>query len=232
MTTAGLATVDGDLARPVSPYVAEVAAGLLSATERAALHRHLAELVPARESARHLAAAGEGGAAYRRAVDAAGRAGTAGERAELYALACELPGVEPEPSVRLRAAQVCLAVGWPQTCLRVLGRLAGAPAAVLRGEALVQMADAAGAAQAVHDVPDDVPADLLAARDRLRLLALLADDPARCAGRRARTWTRTGRCRAGPGARRWLPCTPPRVPPTGNVAWPARRRRPARPVTC
>ncbi len=78
LVAAGLVAVDASLARPVSPYVAEVAAGLLDRTERAALHRHLAELVPPRESARHLAAAGEGGAAYRRAVDAASRATTAG----------------------------------------------------------------------------------------------------------------------------------------------------------
>ncbi len=176
LVDAGLVTTSDGAAAPVSPYVAEVAAGLLAPAERAALHRALAEAVPAREAARHLAAAGEGPAAYARAVAAAGRAGTAGERAELYALACELPGVEPEPRVRLRAAAASLAVGWPQTCLRVLGRLADAPAAVLRGEALLQLGDPAGAARAVAGVGPHAPAALRAVRDRLVLLDLLARD--------------------------------------------------------
>jgi DNA-binding CsgD family transcriptional regulator len=175
---AGLVDSDGDTARPVSPYVAEVAAGLLERAERDALHRHLAELVPPREAARHLAAAGESGAAYARAVAAAATAGTAGERAELYTLACELPGVEPEPRVRLRAAAASLAVGWPQTCLRVLGRLRDATADALRGEALLQLGEPARAADAVRAIGDDAPAPARATRDRLLLLELLARDPA------------------------------------------------------
>src|SRR5207248_1792292 len=55
LVDAGLAQVDDERAAPVSPYVAEVAAGLLDPAERKALHRRLADLVPARESARHLA---------------------------------------------------------------------------------------------------------------------------------------------------------------------------------
>src|SRR5262249_50811849 len=46
LTAAGLVDVDDGVATPVSPYTAEVAAGLLDATERAALHRRLASLVP------------------------------------------------------------------------------------------------------------------------------------------------------------------------------------------
>jgi DNA-binding CsgD family transcriptional regulator len=178
LVEAGLVATDGDTARPVSPYVAEVAAGLLERPERDALHRHLAELVPPRESARHLAAAGESAAAYARAVAAASAASTAGERAELYALACELPGVEPEPRVRLRAAATSLAVGWPQTCQRVLGRLRDPAALALRGEALLQLGDPAGAADAVRAIGDDAPAAARATRDRLLLLDLLARDPA------------------------------------------------------
>ncbi len=162
----------GDLVAPVSPYTAEVGAGLLDPAERRALHRRLADLVPAREAARHLAAAGEPGLAYRRAVDAAGSAGTAGERAELLALACELPGTDPEPEVRRAAATDALAVGWPQTCLRVLGDDPDPSSAVLRGEALLQLGDVAGALAAVEGAPDS------AGRDRLRLLGLLARDPA------------------------------------------------------
>ncbi len=59
LVAAGLVQITGELASPVSPYSAEVAAGLLNATERRALHRHLATLVPPREAARHLAAAGD-----------------------------------------------------------------------------------------------------------------------------------------------------------------------------
>jgi DNA-binding CsgD family transcriptional regulator len=175
---AGLVELTDDRATPVSPYVAEVAAGLLDADERRALHRRLADLVPAREAARHLAAAGEPALAYERAVDAAKQADSLGERAELLALACELPGTVPEPDIRLRTATVALAVGWPQTAVRALGEEATPEAAVLRGEALLQLGDPAGALDAVADVPDDAAAPTRAGRDRLRLLGLLARDPA------------------------------------------------------
>ncbi|MFB6398370.1 hypothetical protein AAFH96_35645, partial [Polymorphospora sp. 2-325] len=52
LTAAGLVAVDpAGSVGPVSPYVAEVAAGLLDDEGRRALHRRLAELVPAREAA-------------------------------------------------------------------------------------------------------------------------------------------------------------------------------------
>jgi DNA-binding CsgD family transcriptional regulator len=175
---AGLARPDGDRIAPVSPYVAEVAAGLLDAEERRALHRRLADLVPPREAARHLAAAGEPGLAHDRALDAAKQATSLGERAELLALACELPGAQPSPEVRIATAVAALAVGWPQTCVRALGEEASPEAAVLRGEALLQMGDAAGALAAVADVPDDADPVPRAGRDRLRLLGLLARDRA------------------------------------------------------
>src|SRR6266545_1634796 len=159
LTGAGLVEVVEDRATPLSPYVAEVAAGLLDPDERKALHRRLADLVPAREAARHLAAAGEPKLAYQRAVDAAAQAGSLGERAELLALACELPGAEPEPDVRLRTATTALAVGWPQTAVRALGQEAGPVAAV-------------------GEVPDASTAPVRAARDRLRLLGQLARDHA------------------------------------------------------
>jgi len=178
LTGAGLVEVVEDRATPLSPYVAEVAAGLLDPDERKALHRRLADLVPAREAARHLAAAGEPKLAYQRAVDAAAQAGSLGERAELLALACELPGAEPEPDVRLRTATTALAVGWPQTAVRALGQEAGPDAAVLRGEALLQLGDPAAAVAAVGEVPDASTAPVRAARDRLRLLGQLARDHA------------------------------------------------------
>ncbi|MEV6932525.1 hypothetical protein AB0M46_49650, partial [Dactylosporangium sp. NPDC051485] len=66
----GLVELADGVAAPVSPYTAEVAAGLLDAAERAALHRRLATLVPPREAARHLAAAGAAAEAYQVAVTA------------------------------------------------------------------------------------------------------------------------------------------------------------------
>ena len=178
LADAGLVEMADDRATAVSPYVAEVAAGLLDTDERRALHRRLADLVPPREAARHLAAAGAPDLAYERAVDAAKQADTLGERAELLALACELPGTRPEPEIRRQTATVALAVGWPQTAVRALGEEATPEAAVLRGEALLQLGDPAAALDAVAEVPDDSTDTTRAGRDRLRLLGQLAVDPA------------------------------------------------------
>jgi DNA-binding NarL/FixJ family response regulator len=210
LLAAGLAETltdpDGAVA-PVSGYVAEVAAGLLGAAERRALHRRLADLVPPREAARHLAAAGEPELAYRTAVAAAETTTSTGERADLLLFACGLPGVAAPLPVRVAAGRAALHAGRPGACLRVLGTgdsgigggigggirggirggiggFAGEPgqaeAAVLRGEALLQTGSAGGAIAAVAGVGDSgepVPADLLGARDRVRLLGLLAADP-------------------------------------------------------
>jgi DNA-binding CsgD family transcriptional regulator len=179
LAEAGLiVSVDGDLA-PVSPYVAEVAAGLLDPPGREALHRRLAGLVPAREAARHLAAAGDGVSAYQMAVTAAEHGATPGERAELLLLACELPGVDAEPAVRVAAAAAALAAGRPRAAVRALTTEAplGVDAAVLRGEALLQVGDVAAARAAAAPVPDSAGPALVAARDRVLLLALLASSP-------------------------------------------------------
>jgi DNA-binding CsgD family transcriptional regulator len=187
LAAAGLVDLGGGTtATPVSPYVAEIAAGLLDRGERAALHRRLAAVVPPREAARHLAAAGAAGEAYTVAVDAAATTASSGERAELLLLACELPGVTASGEVRLAAAKAALVAGRPQACLRVLGDArtplpvdpaAGPAAAVLRGEALLQTGAAAAARAAVADVPDDAVADVIGSRDRLRLLGLLGGAP-------------------------------------------------------
>lgn len=177
LTDAGLVTLDGAEVAPVSPYVAEVAAGLLGGDERAALHRRLAELVGDAEAARHLAAAGDGPAAYRRAVAAADGIRTAGERAELLLLACGQPGVTVEPAVRAGAAAAALAAGRPRAALRALAGAADPESVVLRGEALLQAGDAAGAVREVVAVPDAAGDDATASRDRVRLLGLLASDP-------------------------------------------------------
>ncbi|WP_433199345.1 helix-turn-helix domain-containing protein [Dactylosporangium sp. CS-047395] len=174
----GLVELADGVAAPVSPYTAEVAAGLLDAAERAALHRRLATLVPPREAARHLAAAGAAAEAYQVAVTAAAAAESSGDRAELLLLACDLPGVDAEPQVRIAAARAALAAGRPGSCLRVLDANGADPvAAVLRGEALLQQGSPVPAAAAVASVGDDVPAEVLGGRDRIRLLSMLTTDP-------------------------------------------------------
>src|SRR6266545_3850696 len=182
LVAAGLADLVDGLVAPTSPYVAELAAGLLEAGERHALHRRLAQLVPPREGARHLAAAGDTAQAYRVAVAAAGATTSTGERAELLLLACGLPGIAVDPATRAAAARAALDAGRPNACLRVLGTETDPEAAVLRGEARLQLGSAADAVEAVSGVPDTAPPLVLGARDRVRLLGLLDADPAATAG--------------------------------------------------
>ncbi|BCB90636.1 hypothetical protein Psuf_079490 [Phytohabitans suffuscus] len=191
---AGLVVTAGEELAPVSPYLAEVAAGLLDAPGRQALHRRLASLVPPREAARHLAAAGDGPAAYQVAVAAAGRVATAGERAELLLLACDLPGADPGPEVRVAAASAALACGRPRAAVRALtgGPPLGVDAAVLRAEALLQVGEVAAARDAAAPVPDGAARDVVAARDRILLLARLAEDPAQAPAAAARITGRHG----------------------------------------
>jgi DNA-binding CsgD family transcriptional regulator len=139
------------------------------------LHRRLADLVPAREAVRHLAAAGEAELAYRTAVRAADAAAGTTDRAELLLLACDLAGHRAEETVRLAAASAALHAGRPGACLRVLeadvltadptagpehwpGRH-GRAAAVLRAEALVQTGAPAAAVAAISAISDTEPAD-------------------------------------------------------------------------
>ncbi|MEU7905491.1 LuxR C-terminal-related transcriptional regulator [Actinoplanes sp. NPDC049118] len=178
LLAAGLVVEGEDGLAPVSAYFAETAAGLLDAAARAELHRALAELAPDAEAARHLAAAGDHAGAYRRALTAADRPG--GDRAGLLLFACDLPGVAVDPRVRIAAADALLTAGRPHTAARVLttpGPL-GVEADVLRGEALLQAGDPAGARVAVRPVPDAAGGTVVAARDRILLLAELATDPA------------------------------------------------------
>ncbi len=172
----GLATESGGAVAARSPYVAEVAAGMLDAAERSALHRRISELVPAAEAARHLAAAGDTANAYRHAVAAATAAQTTGERADLLLLACRLDDVTPPYEVRLAAAQAALSAGRPRTCLGILGDAGDPPSTLLRAEALLQSGHPADANTAVTTVPDAAETHLVAARDRIRLLAALAGE--------------------------------------------------------
>ncbi|GAA3765047.1 hypothetical protein GCM10022225_58840 [Plantactinospora mayteni] len=203
LSAAGLVTVGAGGVAPVSPYVAEVAAGLLDETGRRALHRRLAELVPPDEAVRHLAAAGDGVAAYRRALAVAADVDTAGTRAELLLLACALPGVEPEPELRVDAARAALACGRPRAAARVLttGTPLGVDPDLLRAEALVQLGDLAGARSAVAGVPDSATPEQLAARDRIVLLAQLGTDPAEATRTAARITAGPGPEPAHPGLR-------------------------------
>ncbi|WP_306213899.1 LuxR C-terminal-related transcriptional regulator [Actinoplanes sp. RD1] len=175
---AGLVADAGDGLVPVSAYVAETAAGLLDGDSRLELHKALATLTTGFEAARHLAAAGDAEGAYRAALAAADRTGGA-DRGELLLFACELPGVRPDPRVRLAAADALLAAGRPHAAARVLSTATplGVEADVLRGEALLQAGDPAAARDAVRPVPDAAAAGVVAARDRILLLADLATDP-------------------------------------------------------
>ncbi|MFI7601820.1 LuxR C-terminal-related transcriptional regulator [Actinoplanes sp. NPDC049681] len=176
---AGLIQQAGDEVVPVSAYIAETAAGLLDADARADLHRALATATPDAEAARHLAAAGDHDQAYRRALTAADRT-AGGDRADLLLFACNLPGVTPAPRVRIAAADALLAAGRPHAAARALTSAAplGVEADVLRGEALLQAGDPAAARAAVTPIPDAATATVVAARDRILLLADLAADPA------------------------------------------------------
>jgi DNA-binding CsgD family transcriptional regulator len=171
LAAAGLVTVTPAEVAAVSPYLAEVAAGLLDPPARQALHRRLAALVPPAEAARHLAAAGDTPAAYARAVAAAAQARTTGERADLLVLACQLPGAQPPLPVRLDAARAALASGRPATAADLLRLEQEPPAAVLRGEALLQSGDLDAARRAVAAIPDGAPPPVVAGRDRVLLLA-------------------------------------------------------------
>ncbi len=239
LLTAGLVELVDSVIAAVSPYVAEVAAGLLSPDERAALHRRLADFVPPREAARHLAAAGDNSAAYTLAVAAADATDSSGERAELLLLACALPGVMVDAAVRVAAGRAALVAGRPNACLRALGA-DPAPgeepaAAVLRGEALLQIGSVAAAVRAVAGVPDDAPPDTLGARDRVRLLGLLAAGPpggAEFATGGAGGGPPSPRGAPGGGPRRYtwgcaLPSPPPAPPsanPAGSARWPGQRQ--------
>lgn len=191
----------GRVVTAVSPYVAEVAAGLLDDDGRRALHRRLAELLPPAEAVRHLAAAGDVTEAYPAAVAAAERATTTGARADLLLLACGLPGAQPPPQVRIAAAGAALASGRPRSAARVLTGVAGEPAAVLRGEALLQAGDLTGARDAVATVADTAADEHLAGRDRIRLLAALADGPHPAAATTAAVTARHGPTPGHPGLR-------------------------------
>ncbi|GLW30439.1 LuxR C-terminal-related transcriptional regulator [Actinoplanes regularis] len=186
LQAAGLVAAEpGGALFPVSAYVAETAAGLLDAAARADMHQRLAQLTPPAEAARHLAAAGDPAGAYRQALAAADLA-AGGERATLLLFACGLD-TPVDLRVRLAAADALLVAGRPGEAASVLAgagaRATGAAAplalevAVLHGEALLQGGDPVAARDAVRGVPDAAAVAVVAARDRVLLLAALATAP-------------------------------------------------------
>jgi DNA-binding CsgD family transcriptional regulator len=165
---------------PTSPYLAEVAAGLLDQTTRRAVHRRLATLVTAPEAPHHLAAAGDTHHAYTTALATADLPTiNPTDRADLLQLACHLPDLTPPPALRIAAATAALTAGRPTACLQLLDDPHDPHAATLRGEAHLQLGNPTAALTAVAAVPDHHPAPtLIAERDRIRLLATLANGPA------------------------------------------------------
>lgn len=174
---AGMITVDPDgMAAPVSPYTAEIAAGLLDSDARTALHRTLATLTPPLEAARHHSAAGDVAAAYDTALSAADDSNHA-RRAEALLLAVTLDDSRADEDVRLAAADAALAVGRPRAALKALSAAESTEAAVARAQAHLHAGHAAAAAETAQKLPDpaELPTALARGVDRVRLLTSLGE---------------------------------------------------------
>ncbi|HEY6745695.1 MAG TPA: LuxR C-terminal-related transcriptional regulator [Mycobacteriales bacterium] len=182
LVAGGLAAEGPDGIAVREPYVAEVAAGVLPAAERAAMHARLGAVLPdGIEAARHLIAAGSRKAAAARATLAAEAATTAGERATALLVA-----ESADPALALPAAVACAAAGMPAEVLRLLTGLGGdGPAgrvsvATLRAGALVDLGRAAEADAELRAVSVDVtavPAEVAAAHAVASVRAALGTDP-------------------------------------------------------
>lgn len=179
LAAAGLVTVDDDVVAPVSPYSAEIAAGILDADGRLELHRGLAGLVDDVEAARHLAAAGDHTDAYARALRAAGDTNQA-RRAEALLFACALPSSPADEATRLAAAAAALAVGRPRSALTVLEPLESVEATVARAQAHLHAGHTTKAAEVAATLPDTagLPDEAAVAVDRVKLLTALAGEAA------------------------------------------------------
>jgi DNA-binding CsgD family transcriptional regulator len=158
LVAGGLATEGPDGIAVREPYVAEVAAGVLPAAERSAMHARLGALLPdGVEAARHLVAAGSRREAAARATRAAELAPTTGERATALLVAASV-----DPSLALPAAVACAAAGMSAEVLRLLTGLPGdGPAgrvtvAGLRAGALLDVGRAREADAELRAVDADV----------------------------------------------------------------------------
>jgi DNA-binding CsgD family transcriptional regulator len=178
----GLATEGPDGIAVREPYVAEVAAGVLPAAERTAMHARLGAVLPdGVEAARHLIAAGSWREAAARAVQAAEGAATAGERATALLLAESV-----DPALAVPTAVACAAAGLSAEVLQLLIGLRGdGPAgrlalAGLRAGALVDLGRPAEAEAELRAVDVDVsavPPAIAAAHAVASVRAALATDP-------------------------------------------------------
>jgi DNA-binding CsgD family transcriptional regulator len=189
-TAAGVAAAG--LVSPEPRYLAEVAAAVLPAEERAALHRRLGELLDGLEGARHLAAGGDPAGAHQTALAVAAAAPTIGDRAAALLLAVDTAPPGSGATLRLAAGEAALAAGDTGGCRRMLAPLDQSAAtaaellraAVLEAEAFLQAGaadDALSAAALVPLAPPDAPQRLRAEHARVALLAALAVDPGRAA---------------------------------------------------
>ncbi|HST67793.1 MAG TPA: ATP-binding protein, partial [Mycobacteriales bacterium] len=182
LLTGGLATEGPDGIAAREPYVAEVAAGVLPAAERTAMHARLGAVLPdGIEAARHLIAAGSWTAAAARATQAASVAATAGERATALLLAESV-----DPGLALPAATACAVAGMPAAVLRLLTGLSGdGPAgrvalSGLRAGALLDLGRTREADAELRSVDVDVtavPTSVAAVHAVASVRAAVATDP-------------------------------------------------------
>jgi DNA-binding CsgD family transcriptional regulator len=175
---AGLATADGDVAIRHA-LLAEATLETLSEEQRRSVHSRLAaSLGDTGEAARHHAAAGERALAHEKALAAAARATSPGERAgHLGVAAAASDGVEAEP-LRVLAARELMTVGECAQALEIVEALRpadtdlAAEAALLRAQAhmaLLHIDDAhreLAAAESARPIDPRVRVALAASRSR------------------------------------------------------------------
>lgn len=153
---AGLAVPDGVHLRAASPWMAEVAAGILDRDARLSMHERLADATLGVESARHAHAAGLADRALATALEAAEHAGPQA-KAEALLLAAEL-----DPAHAVAAARAALAAGRTRAALAVLDRAEGGPeTALARAWALLALGETAQARAALADAPAGPETDQL-----------------------------------------------------------------------
>ena len=153
---AGLAVAEGTHLRASSPWMAEVAAGILDHEARQSMHEHLAEATTGVESARHAHAAGLADRALHTALAAAENTGPQA-RAEALLLAADL-----DPVHAVDAARAALAAGRTRAALSVLDRADSGPeAALARAWALLALGESAQARAALQHAPDGPETDQL-----------------------------------------------------------------------
>ncbi|WP_197034634.1 LuxR C-terminal-related transcriptional regulator [Glycomyces sp. NRRL B-16210] len=158
LTEAGLAVPEGVHLRPASPWLAEIAAGILEPEARRSMHERLAEATSGVESARHAHAAGATGTALATALEAAAGARPQ-TRAEALLLAADI-----DPAHAVAAARAALEAGRTGAALAVLdaaGDRAGSEAAVVRAWALLAIGETPRAREALQAAPPGPETDQL-----------------------------------------------------------------------